>query len=180
VADLSLLVFDGVETNDGLNLTLGTLATVADYSGDNPIAGFFDKGAYLPDNLTGQVPSLLTTVKGEIVRLPWSNENIKPFTKYLSQRKGLISSLLKSLNFFIIRDNTSTAAKSCGQTGSRWINNYCYTIQVKNTATGGSSVLDSNTMLAFGNYGIDIQDVYQNAQACQTSTASIPLRLSSV
>jgi hypothetical protein len=48
------------------------------------------------------------------------------------------------------------------------INGYCYTIQVKGP-NKGSLILDANTMLAFDKYGIDMADVYQNAQDCQNN-----------
>jgi hypothetical protein len=67
LSDIALLAFDGTETKDGLDIKLQTLGTMAGYSGDNYIAGFFDHGAYLKDDWNDALSSTFKEAKNNIV-----------------------------------------------------------------------------------------------------------------
>jgi hypothetical protein len=79
----------------------------------------------------------------------------------------LIATLVKELEWIVVRDNSTAAKYDCWETGSRVIDNSCYTIQSLNSDGESAVLVDAKTVLAFDKYKIDMADVYQNAQECQ-------------
>ncbi|KAI9802789.1 MAG: hypothetical protein M1833_001388 [Piccolia ochrophora] len=146
------------------------LAGVTSSNGPNgetqDIAKFFSGGKFL-------IP---VTEQGGI------DEIVKPITDRaaLLIKQSLVSTTLKSLNFYIFV-NTDRSESDCGSiTGSRFIDNQCFTLEKHGKTAGAraslrdtTEIIDKEIMLKLDDpaagYNIDVTGFYRNADACQTA-----------
>lgn len=68
IEDWTSLIFDGAESNDGLNITLDTLGLATNHAGGNAIAGFLDGGVYLDDSWNSTSGSIFSGLISNLVR----------------------------------------------------------------------------------------------------------------
>ncbi|ORY15128.1 hypothetical protein BCR34DRAFT_598607 [Clohesyomyces aquaticus] len=159
---VSRLVFGGDGDTSKLPGTGGTGP-----NGENSnIAKFFANGKFLVKvSEKGAVDALITPV-------------VENGARMLRQR--LVSTALKSQGYYVFVDQDRTQDDCNGITGSRWIENQCFTIEHFRLSAsspqgirGTTKVISKDIVLKFDDpnagYNINVEQFYRNADACQNA-----------
>ncbi|KAM0326957.1 hypothetical protein ACHAQA_006078 [Verticillium albo-atrum] len=163
IADLTRLVFAGEENPNDRGMTfdhirvlpiirLGHAAPPQDFA--HPISQFFGGGEFLVDVENGGKSRLQESFKTSITNV----------------QRSLISGLLHDLRVYVVKDSSQEGQARCGETGSRHFDGYCWFLyRSANDAPWQADPLSQDVMIAFHNWGIDIEQVYRNAEACRAA-----------
>ncbi|KAH7371760.1 hypothetical protein BKA64DRAFT_767991 [Cadophora sp. MPI-SDFR-AT-0126] len=163
--DFGALVFASEENRDKSHLTLdmirrkpfGSYLQSPHMGLDiHPIAQFFDLGDWIDNAWTSSDGGLAATKKSML-----------SFVQ--STQVAIIAQILRELRIYIVRDSSSDGRNNCWETGSRWLweNSWCYTLRRAKSLPGYAQHIDIDVIRAFDKHGIDLTNVFINADTCQ-------------
>lgn len=169
IAKLNSKLFGGGDDID-LGQIISLVSTIAGASPDptlNPITQIFSTGAFLDPVDQGEIKTAISA-------------------GFQLIKQQLVGHVLAAQNYFVFVD-TSRTLDDCNKiTGSRFINNQCFTIEQRtvnsNECQADSQPIDASIVLKFDDpsagYNIDLPTFYQNVQACQNGQLAESVELS--
>ncbi|KAG7123306.1 hypothetical protein HYQ45_013949 [Verticillium longisporum] len=150
ITDLLRLVFAGQESANGRAMTFE--AVRAGDAPAHPVVQFFDGGAFLLDVIKAEASRLEQSFRGAITNV----------------QRSLISGL--GLRVYIVKDSSQDGGALCAETGSREFDGYCWFLyRPAGSQPWTAEPLGHDVVMAFHHWGIDMEQVYCNAEACRAA-----------